>query len=76
MFSFSGGEDKHLIVFDLEWNQNSYAPNHRMPHEIIEIGERKIGRERPRRKLRETAVNGIGAGLKRGKRRFEVAGGR
>ena len=27
-----------IVVFDLEWNQNSYAPNLRMPHEIIEIG--------------------------------------
>ena len=27
-----------VVVFDLEWNQNSYAPNLRMPHEIIEIG--------------------------------------
>ncbi|MBR5225040.1 MAG: exonuclease domain-containing protein [Clostridia bacterium] len=44
MFSFSGGEDKHLIVFDLEWNQNSYAPNHRMPHEIIEIGACRVDR--------------------------------
>lgn len=44
MFSFSGGEDRHLIVFDLEWNQNSYAPNHRMPHEIIEIGACRVNR--------------------------------
>ena len=44
MFSFSGGEDRHLIVFDLEWNQNSYAPNHRMPHEIIEIGACRVDR--------------------------------
>lgn len=27
-----------IIVFDLEWNQSSYTPNQRMPHEIIEIG--------------------------------------
>lgn len=44
MFSFSGGEDRHVIVFDLEWNQNSYAPNHRMPHEIIEIGACRVDR--------------------------------
>ena len=45
MFSFSGGEDRHVIVFDLEWNQNSYAPNHRMPHEIIEIGACRVDRD-------------------------------
>lgn len=28
----------HLVVLDLEWNQNAYAPNLAMPHEIIEIG--------------------------------------
>ena len=44
MFSFSGGDDRHVIVFDLEWNQNSYAPNHRMPHEIIEIGACRVDR--------------------------------
>ncbi|MBR5287476.1 MAG: exonuclease domain-containing protein [Clostridia bacterium] len=44
MFSFSSGEDRHLIVFDLEWNQNSYVPNHRMPHEIIEIGACRVNR--------------------------------
>lgn len=44
MFSFSGGEDRHLIVFDLEWNQNAYATNHRMPHEIIEIGACRVDR--------------------------------
>ena len=44
MFSFSSGEDRHLIVFDLEWNQNSYVPNHRMPHEIIEIGACRVDR--------------------------------
>ena len=44
MFSFSGGDDRHLIVFDLEWNQNSYMPNHRMPHEIIEIGACRVNR--------------------------------
>lgn len=38
MFSLLGGESRHLIVLDLEWNQSSYTPNHRMPHEIIEIG--------------------------------------
>lgn len=27
-----------IVVFDLEWNQDSYRTNHRMPHEIIEIG--------------------------------------
>lgn len=45
MFAFSGGDDRHLIVFDLEWNQNSYAPNHRMPHEIIEIGACRVDRD-------------------------------
>ncbi len=32
----AGTED--IVCFDLEWNQNSYAPSLRMPHEIIEIG--------------------------------------
>ncbi len=35
LFEQSGG---HVVVFDLEWNQNAYVPNPRMPHEIIEIG--------------------------------------
>ncbi|MBQ7885874.1 MAG: exonuclease domain-containing protein [Clostridia bacterium] len=42
MFSFSSGDCRHLIVFDLEWNQSSYNPNHRMPHEIIEIGACRV----------------------------------
>ena len=45
MFSLSGGECRHLIVFDLEWNQSSYTPNHRMPHEIIEIGACRVDRD-------------------------------
>lgn len=45
MFSLSSGECRHLIVFDLEWNQSSYNPNHRMPHEIIEIGACRVDRE-------------------------------
>ena len=45
MFSFSGGECRNLIVFDLEWNQSSYNPNHRMPHEIIEIGACRVNRD-------------------------------
>jgi len=45
MFSLSSGESRHLIVFDLEWNQSSYNPNHRMPHEIIEIGACRVDRE-------------------------------
>lgn len=44
MFSFVSGECRHLIVFDLEWNQSSYNPNHRMPHEIIEIGACRVDR--------------------------------
>ena len=44
MFSLSSGESHHLIVFDLEWNQSSYNPNHRMPHEIIEIGACRVDR--------------------------------
>jgi len=44
MFSLSSGECRHLIVFDLEWNQSSYNPNHRMPHEIIEIGACRVDR--------------------------------
>lgn len=45
MFSLASGESRHLIVFDLEWNQSSYNPNHRMPHEIIEIGACRVDRE-------------------------------
>jgi len=45
MFSLSSGECRHLIVFDLEWNQSSYNPNHRMPHEIIEIGACRVNRD-------------------------------
>ena len=44
MFCLSGGNCRHLIVFDLEWNQSSYNPNHRMPHEIIEIGACRVNR--------------------------------
>lgn len=32
----------NIVVMDLEWNQSSYAPNHRMPHEIIEIGACRV----------------------------------
>lgn len=42
MFSFLRGQGRHFIVFDLEWNQSSYTPNHRMPHEIIEIGACRV----------------------------------
>ena len=45
MFSFTSGGSRHLIVFDLEWNQSSYNPNHRMPHEIIEIGACRVNRD-------------------------------
>ena len=45
MFSFASGACRHLIVFDLEWNQSSYNPNHRMPHEIIEIGACRVDRD-------------------------------
>lgn len=45
MFSLADGQTRHLIVFDLEWNQSSYAPNHRMPHEIIEIGACRVDRD-------------------------------
>lgn len=45
MFSLSASEVNHLIVFDLEWNQSSYTPNHRMPHEIIEIGACRVDRD-------------------------------
>ena len=44
MFSLASADHKHLIVFDLEWNQSSYNPNHRMPHEIIEIGACRVDR--------------------------------
>ena len=44
MFSLANDACRHLIVFDLEWNQNSYHPNHRMPHEIIEIGACRVDR--------------------------------
>ena len=44
MFSFAPDDSKYLIVFDLEWNQSSYNPNHRMPHEIIEIGACRVDR--------------------------------
>ena len=42
MFFEETGEGRSLIVFDLEWNQSSYTPNHRMPHEIIEIGACRV----------------------------------
>ena len=45
MFSLASPDTRHLIVFDLEWNQSSYNPNHRMPHEIIEIGACRVDRE-------------------------------
>ncbi len=45
MFSLAGGQCRHIIVFDLEWNQSSYTPNHRMPHEIIEIGACRVDRD-------------------------------
>lgn len=45
MFSLASGACRHLIVFDLEWNQSSYNPNHRMPHEIIEIGACRVDRD-------------------------------
>ena len=45
MFSLAGEQARHMIVFDLEWNQSSYAPNHRMPHEIIEIGACRVDRD-------------------------------
>ena len=45
MFCLAGGQCRHLIVFDLEWNQSSYNPNHRMPHEIIEIGACRVNRD-------------------------------
>ncbi|MDO5377022.1 MAG: 3'-5' exonuclease [Clostridia bacterium] len=45
MFSLTDGQTRRMIVFDLEWNQSSYAPNHRMPHEIIEIGACRVERD-------------------------------
>ena len=42
MFSQADGQARPIIVFDLEWNQSSYAPNHRIPHEIIEIGACRV----------------------------------
>ena len=45
MFSLADGNTRHFIVFDLEWNQSSYAPNHRIPHEIIEIGACRVARD-------------------------------
>ena len=42
MFFAENGEGRSLVVFDLEWNQSSYTPNHRMPHEIIEIGACRV----------------------------------
>lgn len=45
MFSLASPDIKHMIVFDLEWNQSSYTPNHRMPHEIIEIGACRVNRD-------------------------------
>ena len=38
-------EVKNIIVFDLEWNQSSFHTNHRIPHEIIEIGACRVSRE-------------------------------
>ena len=43
MFSLLNQDIQNVIVFDLEWNQSGYNPNHRMPHEIIEIA---VGIER------------------------------
>ena len=45
MFSLMKGENRPLIVFDLEWNQSSYNTNHRIPHEIIEIGACRVDGE-------------------------------
>ena len=45
MFSLLNKEVKNLIVFDLEWNQSSFHTNHRIPHEIIEIGACRVSRE-------------------------------
>lgn len=45
MFSLASEQTNNLIVFDLEWNQSSYNPNHRMPHEIIEIGACRVNRD-------------------------------
>ena len=45
MFSLASPQAENLIVFDLEWNQSSYTPNHRMPHEIIEMGACRVNRD-------------------------------
>lgn len=45
MFSLLNKEVKNIIVFDLEWNQSSFHTNHRIPHEIIEIGACRVSRE-------------------------------
>lgn len=45
MFSLLNQDIQNVIVFDLEWNQSGYNPNHRMPHEIIEIGACRVDRE-------------------------------
>ena len=42
MFSLLNQDIQNVIVFDLEWNQSGYNPNHRMPHEIIEIDARQL----------------------------------
>ena len=42
MFSLLSQDIQNIIVFDLEWNQSGYNPNHRMPHEIIEIGACRV----------------------------------
>ena len=39
------GDTQTAVVMDLEWNQNIYRTNQRMPHEIIEIGACRIDRE-------------------------------
>ena len=44
MFSLLSQDIQNIIVFDLEWNQSGYNPNHRMPHEIIEIGACRVDR--------------------------------
>ena len=38
-------DSRNIIVFDLEWNQNSYRSVADMPHEIIEIGACKVNYE-------------------------------
>ena len=45
MFSLLNQDIQNIIVFDLEWNQSGYNPNHRMPHEIIEIGACRVNRD-------------------------------